>query len=317
MISLQVAYALERAAGWRTPWARPSEAGRDRRLADSLRAAARARAWDAGRGLFRDAPDTAHYSQQTNIMAVLVDAVPPADQRALMERLLTEAKLTQSTYYYGFYLLEALRKAGLGDRYIERLEPWRGMLAMGLTTVPENPEPTRSDSHAWSAHPNYGLLATVLGVRPDAPGFRSVRIAPHLGPLQRAEGRMPHPLGDIEVRLVRSGASRRPGGGDAPRGPDRSLRVGGGREAAACGAADDRALTGCPPSEWPEACYVTRYPDLRVDSRRRRQAGSASGRVAAPASVRSRQRPAEPRRSRSGRGPRRWRGRWSGTETPR
>ena len=77
---------------------------------------------------------------------------------------------------------------------------------MGLTTVPENPEPTRSDSHAWSAHPNYGLLATVLGVRPDAPGFRSVRIAPHLGPLQRAEGRIPHPLGDIEVRLVRSGA---------------------------------------------------------------------------------------------------------------
>jgi hypothetical protein len=32
-----------------------------------------------------------------------------------------------------------------------------------------------------------------------------VRIAPHLGPLQRAEGRIPHPLGDIEVRLVRAG----------------------------------------------------------------------------------------------------------------
>jgi hypothetical protein len=79
------------------------------------------------------------------------------------------------------------------------------MLAMGLTTVAETPEPTRSDSHAWSAHPNYGLLATVLGVRPDAPGFRSVRIAPRLGPLERAEGRIPHPLGDIEVRLVRAG----------------------------------------------------------------------------------------------------------------
>jgi hypothetical protein len=79
------------------------------------------------------------------------------------------------------------------------------MLAMGLTTVPETPEPTRSDSHAWSAHPNYGLLATVLGARPNASGFRSVRIAPHLGPLQRAEGRIPHPLGEIEVRLTRAG----------------------------------------------------------------------------------------------------------------
>jgi alpha-L-rhamnosidase len=78
------------------------------------------------------------------------------------------------------------------------------MLELGLTTVPETPEPTRSDSHAWSAHPNYGLLATVLGVRPGEPGFRSVRIEPHLGPLQRAEGRVPHPLGEIDVRLARS-----------------------------------------------------------------------------------------------------------------
>ena len=206
MISLQFVYALERAAVLEDALGQPFEAGRDRRLAEALRVSVRAKAWDADRGLFRDAPDTARYSQQTNIMAVLVDAVPAAGQRALMERLLTEGKLTQATYYYGFYLFEALRKAGLADRYIERLEPWRGMLAMGLTTVPETPEPTRSDSHAWSAHPNYGLLATVLGVRPDAPGFRSVRIAPHLGPLQRAEGRIPHPLGDIEVRLVRSGA---------------------------------------------------------------------------------------------------------------
>ncbi len=75
---------------------------------------------------------------------------------------------------------------------------------MGLTTVPETPEPTRSDSHAWSAHPNYGLLATVLGVRPAEPGFKKVRIAPHLGPLQRAEGRVPHPLGEIVLRLART-----------------------------------------------------------------------------------------------------------------
>jgi len=102
-------------------------------------------------------------------------------------------------------VLEALRKSGLGDRYIEQLAPWQAMLAMGLTTTAESPEPTRSDSHAWSAHPNYGLLATVLGIRPASAGWRSVRIAPSLGPLKRAEGRMPHPLGDIVVRLERSG----------------------------------------------------------------------------------------------------------------
>jgi alpha-L-rhamnosidase len=205
VIALQYVYALERAAALEDALGSPAEAERARRLAESLRAAARAQAWDPGRRLFRDAPDTALYSQQTNIMAVLVDAVPVAEQRDLMERVLTDATLTQATYYYSFYLFEALLKAGLGDRYIERLEPWRGMLAMGLTTVPETPEPTRSDSHAWSAHPNYGLLASVLGVRPAEPGFRSVRIAPHLGPLKHASGRIPHPLGDIEVSLIRTG----------------------------------------------------------------------------------------------------------------
>src|SRR6266851_3707029 len=33
--------------------------------------------------------------------------------------------------------------------------PWREMVSLGLTTWAEQPEPTCSDSHAWSAHPNY------------------------------------------------------------------------------------------------------------------------------------------------------------------
>ena len=164
----------------------------------------RRRAWDTARGLFRDKPEGDTYSQQANVMAILTDAVAPAEQAALMERVLSDKTLTQSTYYFSYYQLEALRKAGLGERYVDQLAPWRGMLDLGLTTVPETPEPTRSDSHAWSAHPNYGLLATVLGVRPAEPGFKRVRIAPHLGPLRRAEGQVPHPLGEIVVRLART-----------------------------------------------------------------------------------------------------------------
>ena len=141
------------------------------------------------------------------MLAVLVDAAPVAAQRRLMERVLADTTLTPASYYFSFYLFEALRKAGLGDRYIERLAPWQRMLQLGLTSAPENPEPTRSDTHAWSAHPNYGLLATVLGVRPSSPGFRTVGIAPALGPLRRAAGRVPHPLGDIDVQLEREGKS--------------------------------------------------------------------------------------------------------------
>jgi len=123
----------------------------------------------------------------------------------VMERVISDTTLTPASYYFDFYVLEALAKAGLGDRYIERLAPWQAMLKLGLTSAPENPEPTRSDTHAWAAHPNYGLLATVLGVRPASSGFRTVRIAPSLGPLKQATGRVPHPLGNIDVQLMREG----------------------------------------------------------------------------------------------------------------
>ncbi len=208
VITLQYVYALSRAAELEDALGLPGQARRYRELARGLREAVRAKAWDAERGLFRDTPDGESYSQQANVMAVLADALPAAEQAALMERVLADATLTQSSYYFSFYQLEALSKAGLGARYVGQLEPWRGMLALGLTTAAESPEPTRSDSQSSNAHPNYGLLATVLGVRPAEPGFRSVRIAPHLGSLRRAEGRVPHPRGEIDVRL-----ERRDGGG--------------------------------------------------------------------------------------------------------
>ena len=204
VISLQFVYALERAAELEQALGIPASADHYRSLAEKVRGAVRSSAWNPTRGLFRDTPGKDSFSQQANVMAVLTDAVPPADQAAVMARILSDRALTQSTYYFSYYQLEALRKAGLGERYIEQLAPWRGMLDLGLTTVPETPEPTRSDSHAWSAHPNYGLLATVLGVRPAEPGFKKVRIAPHLGPLQRAEGRVPHPLGVIALKLART-----------------------------------------------------------------------------------------------------------------
>ena len=79
------------------------------------------------------------------------------------------------------------------------------MLDLGLTTFAEKPDPTRSDCHAWSASPVYELLATVCGIEPASPGFATVRIEPHLGALNSAEGTVPHPKGDIKVALQRHG----------------------------------------------------------------------------------------------------------------
>jgi hypothetical protein len=204
-IAFLYAYALQKAAELEQHFGAPGLGAAYRARADSIIRVTRARTWDAGRGLFRDSPDTVSFSQHSNVLALLVGAVPVAQRRALMERVLRDTTMAPASYYFSFYVFEALRDAGMADRYIEQLSPWRAMLAVGLTSTPEEPEPTRSDTHAWAAHPNYGLLATVLGVRPMSAGFRTVRITPALGTLQRAEGRIAHPLGDIDVSLVRVG----------------------------------------------------------------------------------------------------------------
>lgn len=93
----------------------------------------------------------------------------------------------------------------MANVYLKMLQPWKDMLALGLTTFAEKPEPARSDCHAWSASPNYDLLALVCGIEPAAPGFRSVRIAPAPGGLKYIKATMPHPLGMIRMDLSITG----------------------------------------------------------------------------------------------------------------
>ena len=122
-----------------------------------------------------------------------------------MDRVLGDATLTPSSIYFRHYLHAALNRTGQGDRYLELLGPWREMLASGLTTWAEINDPeVRSDCHAWGSSPNFELFRTVLGIDSAAPGFRRVVIRPFLGDLSRASGSMPHPRGEVSVRLWRS-----------------------------------------------------------------------------------------------------------------
>ena len=203
--TLQFAIVLRQAADLEQALGRAEDAARYRELADRLVAAAKAKAWDAGRGLFVDSLEKRAFSQQTNTLAILAGAVPADRRRQVMETILTDKTLGQASFYFRYYVHEALRETGMADRYLDQLGPWRDMVANGLTSTSEKPEPTRSDSHAWSAHPSYHLLATVLGIRPASPGFHSVAISPELGSLRRVEGQVPHPNGPIKVQLSRRG----------------------------------------------------------------------------------------------------------------
>jgi hypothetical protein len=205
ILSLQFVAALRAAADLETAFGSAQQAEHDRALASRIVAAVYKTCWDPARHLIADTPAHRQFSQHANILAILQDAVPRADQAALMKKVLSDASLTQATYYFRFYLFRAMKKAGFGDQYLDQLGPWRQMLALGLTTWAETPEPTRSDCHAWSAHPNFDLLATVAGIEPAAAEFRQVEIRPHLGALHQLNATLPHPQGEIHVAYERRG----------------------------------------------------------------------------------------------------------------
>ena len=206
IVTLQYAGTLRHAAELCHALGRDDLATHYEQLAAGLCAAANRHCWDENRRLYADTPAKDVFSQHANIMAVLAGAVTGDAARELMQRVTDDTTLIQATTYFRFYLLRAMKSVGLGDQYLSRLGPWHTMLERGLTTFAEKPDPTRSDCHAWSASPVYELLATVCGIEPASPGFATVRIEPHLGHLQQASAKMPHPRGEIAVTLRREGA---------------------------------------------------------------------------------------------------------------
>jgi hypothetical protein len=199
IITLQFAYTLQRAAKLMRHHGYPDKAATYETLADRLCKETYRLCFDPGKGLIADTPEKNAFSQHGNILAILTDAVPAKDQAALLDRVMTEGSLTQATYYFRFYLFEAMRKTGTGNRFLDQLKPWYDMLDIGLTTFAENPEPTRSDCHAWSASPLYVLLSLTAGIEPASPGFREVRIRPHPGGLKNIQAKVPVPAGMVSM----------------------------------------------------------------------------------------------------------------------
>ena len=205
IITLQFVNTLQQAAELFTFYGKTQEAERYRQQASELSKATYTQCFDTKKGVMANTPLKNTYSQHASIIAVLTGSVPKTEMKKVMQKVLQDTSLSQATFYYRFYLNRALKKAGMADLYYSQLAPWRGMIANGLTTFAENPDPTRSDCHAWSSSPNYDFLSTICGIVPASPGFATVRIEPALGELMQATGVMPHPEGDISVSLQRNG----------------------------------------------------------------------------------------------------------------
>lgn len=144
--------------------------------------------------------------------------------------------------FMGYYMLEALAKNGDYEAAMDLIsEYWGKMLDLGATSfwedfnfadarnaarideiVPEGKFDIHADGgaycyvglrhsfcHGWASGPTTWLSAHVLGIEPVGVGFDKIRVRPHLGRLEWAEGSVPTPHGIIKVS-VRKGNGGKP-----------------------------------------------------------------------------------------------------------
>lgn len=138
--------------------------------------------------------------------------------------------------FYGFYVLQALGRAGDTETALDFIRTyWGAMLDLGATTfwedfnlewtnnaarIDELPKPGQKDihgdfgaycyegfrhslCHGWASGPTAWLSQNVLGVEPLEPGFRRVRVTPQLGNLRWAKGVYPTPHGPLRIHHER------------------------------------------------------------------------------------------------------------------
>lgn len=175
------------------------------------------------------APDAPGSKQAAALMS-LNGLMKPEDAN---KQYLTVGGVRGFSTFYGYYMLQAMAKAGdYNDALNSIRQYWGAMLNLGATTFWEDfnidwiPNAARIDElvpsgkkdihgdfgaycykgfrhslcHGWASGPTSWLSQFVLGVEVLEPGCKKVRIVPHLGDLKWVEGTFPTPYGIIKIR---------------------------------------------------------------------------------------------------------------------
>jgi alpha-L-rhamnosidase len=202
LLNLHLVFALQMYSRIEDAYGDRILADRARKIAGELTKKTVERFWDASRSLLADNAKKSSFSEHAQAWGILSGAISGSRARQCLRAWENNAEsLAPASIYFSHYILDALYQMGAAKQFHERLRFWKGLVAQGFCTTPEQPEPSRSDCHGWGAHPIFHSFASIAGIRPASLGFRTVRIAPMPGPLQRIGVRMPHPDGFIDMRF--------------------------------------------------------------------------------------------------------------------
>lgn len=154
-------------------------------------------------GLLPDSPSHPSVCEHTHLLAILSN---DQELRKIGARWFElNPAGPRATYYFQFYRFEAMARLGLYDSILTDIrKEWGQMVDLGLVCTLEKPDPSRSDCHAWAAHPLYFFQTMLLGLTPqDAERYEFV---PRLLDLEWVEGSVHTGRGAIHVRVDRKGA---------------------------------------------------------------------------------------------------------------
>lgn len=187
-----------------------------------------------------------HLKQAASLMSIagLIDPKKACDE------VVSLGGAKDFSTFYGYYMLQAQAKAGEYQQALDVIRQyWGGMLDMGATTfwedfnldwtknasrIDELPVPGKKDihgdfgaycypgfrhslCHGWASGPTAWMSEHILGVTILEAGCKVIKIEPHLGDLQWAEGTFPTPYGIIKIKHTRDRNGRISSKIDAPK----------------------------------------------------------------------------------------------------
>ncbi len=174
-------------------------------------------------------PDANGSKQAAALLAI--SGLEPA--KKMNSEVIAVGGIKDFSTFYGYYMLQAKAKAGDYQGSIDAIRTyWGAMLNLGATTFWEDfnmdwlPNASRIDElpgegqkdihcsyggycykgfrhslcHGWASGPTPWLTEHVLGIKVIAPGCKIIKIEPHLGDLEFAEGTFPTPYGIVKVK---------------------------------------------------------------------------------------------------------------------
>ena len=148
-----------------------------------------------------------YFSKYPNILASLFGLADAELAKNILERIVFDDALQDIQPYFMHYLLNAIRKYDMFDKYgMKLLERWIPVVEecdKGLAEGWIAPEESYSfdHSHAWGGTPAYQMPMAMTGLEILEPGMKKLKFTPKLYGLEYAKISFPTEYGMIEVNL--------------------------------------------------------------------------------------------------------------------